>query len=84
MTLTNYLLAAIPIAFPAWYLVILLDDPVPVVCRWFRMLVSSQASDAEDSPAVPPVGSQLLAYVVVALLGFAMTDRLVPNIKVSG
>jgi hypothetical protein len=80
MVLTDYLLAAIPLAFPAWYLVILLDNPMLVVGRWFNMLISSKAN--EDSPDVPPVGSQLLAYVVVALFGYGMTNKLVPNIKV--
>ena len=35
-----------------------------------------------ELPSFPPVGSQLLAYVVVALFGYMATSALVPNIKV--
>ena len=30
----------------------------------------------------PPVGSQLLAYVSVAIFGYAATSKLIPTIKV--
>ena len=32
-------------------------------------------------PPPPPVSSQLLAYLVVAILGYLVTYRLVPSIK---
>lgn len=81
---TDYLLAAVPLAFPVGHLVTLLDNPVPVVGRWLRMLISSHSfeNDSPNEPSIPPVGSQLLAYVVVATFGFAVTNHLVPNIKV--
>ena len=78
--LANYILALAPLGPPAWYLVDQLDDPVAVVGRWLRMFVSSPADEA--LPSVPPVGSQLVAYVVVALFGFLATNQLVPHIKV--
>lgn len=80
---TDYLLAAVPLAFPVGHLVTLLDNPVPVVGRWLRMLISSHSfeNDSPNEPSIPPVGSQLLAYVVVATFGFAVTNHLVPNIK---
>jgi lipid-A-disaccharide synthase-like uncharacterized protein len=81
MALSNYILALLPLAIPGWYLLDQLDDPIPVFGRWFRMLISSTPD--ENSPTVPPVGSQLLAYVVVALFGFVVTNHLVPNIKVN-
>jgi hypothetical protein len=85
MALTNYLLAAVPLAFPAWFLMDLVEDPLPILGRWLQMAISSKTNDNhhEDSPAVPPVGSQLLAYVVVAVFGYVVTNRLVPNIQVS-
>jgi hypothetical protein len=78
MAISNYILALIPISFPAWYLIALIDNPLLGVGRWSQAFRESNG----DSPAVPPVGSQLLAYVVVALLGYVTTDKLVPNIKV--
>jgi hypothetical protein len=73
VSLSNSLLALIPISFPAWYLLGLLDSPE----QWLQIYRESK----EDS-TVPPFGSQLLAYVVVALFGFVATFRLIPNIKV--
>jgi len=78
--LPNVLLALTPLALPTWYLLGLLDNPIPVAQGWLRMFL--RHGDEKDSPEVPPVGSQLLAYVVVAIFGFLLTDRLVPNIQV--
>ena len=44
--------------------------------------VSSSSSSSNSSSTVPPVGSQLLAYVSVALFGYVATSKLVPHIKV--
>lgn len=76
--LPNYVLASIPLAFPLYYLMILVDNPINVVKRW-----SYNFRESSDSVSAPPVGSQLLAYVVVGVLGYIATDKLIPNIKVS-
>jgi hypothetical protein len=76
---SNTILSLIPLVFPLWFLIPLLEDPIPTVLRWIRNLVDKPP---EDAPAMPPVSSQLLAYVAVALLGYAATSKLVPNIKV--
>jgi hypothetical protein len=81
MTTIDRIIAVIPLLFPLWLLIPLLDNPIPILGRWLRLLVERRPPG--ESPEVPPVGSQLLAYVVVALLGFAATNKLVPNIKVS-
>ena len=82
----NYVLALIPISLPAWFLIDLIDSPLLVIEGWSRHFLSI-GSKRDDSPdgavSVPPVGSQLLAYLAVALLGYAATYRLIPNIKVS-
>eukprot|EP00980_Cylindrotheca_fusiformis_P002251 scaffold517_cov119-Cylindrotheca_fusiformis.AAC.34 len=77
MAISNYIIALVPLCFPGWYLIALLDNPLLVVGRWLHVLPESD----ETSPQVPPVGSQLLAYVAIALLGFKATDKLIPNIK---
>lgn len=78
MSLVNHILALIPLLFPLYYLAILVDSPVDVVKHWFYR------ESADDSTTTgPPVGSQLLAYVVVGILGYVATDKLIPNIKVS-
>jgi hypothetical protein len=76
---SNIILSLIPLAFPLWFLIPLLEDPIPTVLRWIRNLVDKPP---EDAPSTPPVSSQLLAYVAVALAGYAATSKLVPNIKV--
>ena len=76
---SNIVLSLIPLAFPLWFLIPLLEDPIPTILRWIRNLVDKPR---EDAPSIPPVSSQLLAYVAVALLGYAATSKLVPNIKV--
>lgn len=78
MALSNYLLALIPISFPAWYLAELLESPR----HWLQVLRKLPSSREAPFSSDPLVGSQLLAYVAVALFGFAATSRLVPNIKV--
>lgn len=85
MVSSNYALAVVPMLLPAWYLVNLIDrNPLPVIGRWMeqfiRALTRKEASTAE--PSVPPVGSQLLAYVGVAVFGFLVTNHLIPNIQV--
>jgi len=42
-----------------------------------------EGGDAAATAGGPPIGSQLLAYVIVAILGFGATDYLIPVIKVS-
>jgi hypothetical protein len=77
---SNIILSLIPLAFPLWFLIPLLEDPIPTVLRWIRNLVDKPPPAA--APSTPPVSSQLLVYVAVALLGYAATSKLVPNIKV--
>jgi hypothetical protein len=79
MSLSNHILALIPLIFPLYYLAILVDSPLDVVKRWFHLFRESAAGSTMTGP---PVGSQLLAYVVVGLLGYVATDKLIPNIKV--
>jgi hypothetical protein len=71
------LLALLPLIPPSCLLVPLLATPFPTAKRWIQHFLGLR----EDELSVPPVGSQLLAYVLVALLGFAATNKLVPKIK---
>lgn len=84
MSVVNYLLACTPLIFPALLLIDLLDNPIPVVTRWFQWLLS-HSKNPRDSSAdeVPPVSSQLLAYLAMGIFGYVSTNRLVPVIKVS-
>ena len=40
-----------------------------------------QNNDDRQNDMPPPVASQLLAYLIVAMLGYMVTNRLVPSIK---
>lgn len=67
--------ACLPLIPPGILLASLIGNPVYVVQRWI-----SQDRDT-NSLAPPPVASQLLAYLLVAILGFIVTYRLVPRIR---
>eukprot|EP00978_Attheya_sp_CCMP212_P047911 scaffold447983_cov67-Attheya_sp.AAC.1 len=73
----NALAAAIPLAAPAYLLMDLVGNPIPFVLGWFG---GGSVRFTKDVP--PPVESQLLAYVLVAMLGYVGTRKLVPKIKV--
>ena len=79
MTPRDLFLATIPMFLPSWLLLNLMDrNPMQVIGRWVQQL-----AEAPSDRSVPPVESQLLAYVGVAVFGFLITDRLIPNIQVS-
>ena len=65
------MLALVPLLPVALLLASQVDNPIPAIKSW----VTSEPSTP------PPVGVQLVAYVTLAVWGYAATDRLVPNIK---
>jgi hypothetical protein len=74
---TDALLAIVPLLPPLILLLQLLDNPIYTVQRWIRHFLSQEESTVE----VPSVGSQLLAYLTMAILGYVATSRMVPDIK---
>jgi hypothetical protein len=72
-------LALVPLVPPFVLLLLLLDNPIPIISGWIQHYFLDRPRDL--SPEAPPVGSQLLAYVTVACLGYLGTNRLVPHIK---
>ena len=88
MTMFNYILAILPLTLPGWYLIDQLDDPIGVLGRWFQFFLTNSSSSSSDTttdllptPPPPPVGSQLLAYAVMSLGGFVVTNHLIPHIQ---
>lgn len=75
-TSMNSFLACIPLIPPGVLLLRLIGNPVNVVLRW---LSARRSQDDDGTP--PPVASQLLAYLLVSILGYMATYRLVPSIK---
>ncbi|CAB9527765.1 dolichyl-phosphate N-acetylglucosaminephosphotransferase [Seminavis robusta] len=73
-SLSNFQLAILPLLLPCYLLLQMLGNPLLILQGWMTI-----KSDAESSP--PPVGSQLLAYVVVGVLGYVVTNALIPNIQ---
>eukprot|EP00934_Nitzschia_sp_Nitz4_P008664 Nitzschia sp. Nitz4//scaffold178_size73299//26550//28077//NITZ4_005700-RA/size73299-processed-gene-0.29-mRNA-1//-1//CDS//3329539125//8654//frame0 len=71
--LSNYILAAVPLLTPTWYLGELLSDPI----RGMKILFNKPPAFEGDST----VGPQLLAYVLVACWGFLATNQLIPTIQ---
>lgn len=72
---SNASLVGLTMAYPLWLLARQIGNPTAVVQGWMH-------TNFRDAESPPPVGSQLLAYVLVGTAGFVMTDRLIPNIKV--
>lgn len=77
------LCAILPLLPPAWLLLKLLDNPVNIATGWFDVFISSwrEPGTPHEILHAPTVGSQLLAYLTMAILGYIATYRLVPNIK---
>ena len=78
------LAAAVPLLPSAYLLVKEIGNPLPIVIGWINFVLFERHAQHDDSipKDIPPVGSQLLAYVAVGILGFYLTNNLVPHIKV--
>ena len=74
---TNTFFAIAPLIVPGVLLQRLIGNPVTVVQGW----IVAQDSNRTFSDNPPSVSSQLLAYLLVAVLGYIVTYRLVPSIK---
>mmetsp|Transcript_7114 Transcript_7114/g.15545 ORF Transcript_7114/g.15545 Transcript_7114/m.15545 type:complete len:464 (-) Transcript_7114:42-1433(-) len=80
-------LAFLPFLPAGFLLADLLDNPIPIVHKWCSFVLSggwvgiSLERTAGEKIHSPPVGSQLLAYVIVAAFGYFATNSLVPKIK---
>ena len=80
LRLLNVILAFLPLLPPGALLVRLIGNPATVIQRWIISHVQ-QNNDDRHNDVPPPVASQLLAYLIVAMLGYMVTNRLVPSIK---
>ena len=86
----NYILASVPLLFPALIAIDLLDNPWTIASSWLKYLDDSNRNESPPSLSngenegidSPSVSSQLLAYLAMGIFGFLLTNRLVPNIKV--
>ena len=92
MTFNGAILASIPFFPPCYLLIQVLSEsnPLEVIVSWLQLFIqrhlkveSSVENDSLDSLAGHFTGSQLLAYVIVAIFGYIATDYLIPAIKVS-
>ncbi len=93
--MNGILLASAPLIFPAYILVQLLfidNNPLQIIYAWLHRFIiltftigensiDTAASSTSTTPSTPPVASQLLAYVIVAIFGYWATDALIPIIK---
>lgn len=87
------LLALIPF-LPSFYIIvrlIFLVNPFDVIIKFISNFANQHFLTHDDgssetigkySPIAPPVGSRLLVYVLIAILGYWGTDHLIPKIKV--
>lgn len=89
--LNNRYLAILPLLPPSLLVIRLIGNPIPIVQGWLHHLSSDKLIErrqlydaAQRQPfdvAPPPVGSQLLAYLTMAMMGYLASRRLVPHIK---
>ena len=82
----DYALALLPLLPAAVLLCDLLDNPLPIVGGWIGFIWSGKwvgvpLHELFGDVDVPPVGTQLLAYLILAVLGLVATNSLVPKIK---
>jgi len=70
----NYVLASVPLLFPAY-----LSISFAQIESNSMSSTSSASSNADIT--LPTVSSQLVAYLAMGIFGFILTDRLVPKIK---
>ena len=87
MPSSNYILAAIPLLFPAWVAISLLENPRDLANGLLETFSgskppSSTSSGSDGGMPTPSVSSQLLVYSAMGIFGFVLTNRLVPSIKV--
>lgn len=64
----------LPLTLPLYLLARQLGNPIPILEEWMT-------KSFRDADTPPPVGSQLLAYLLVALFGYVVTNALIPNIQ---
>jgi len=68
---SNHFLAVVPLLPVVYLSICLLDNPLTILAK----------SIEHSQPEILPVGSQLVAYATMAVLGFVATQRLVPHIQ---
>ena len=87
-SLNDRVLALLPLVPVLAFSIPLIGNPIATVQSWIQFFFSSltkshevllNEDDLARRPS-PPVESQLLAYLTVAVLGYILTNRLIPNI----
>lgn len=63
----------------------LMGNPLPVIENWLSLLLrgkdGASTALANDTAAAFAIQQQLLAYLLIAVLGYETTRRLVPHIQ---
>ena len=81
MVSTDQMLALVPLSLPLFLCIRLIDEPIPILRRWVERLFGNGSEGADVIARKDAFSSQLLAYLIMAALGYAATTRLVPNIQ---
>lgn len=76
---TDRLMALVPLSLPLYLCFRLLENPILIIERWVERIVSGDELSGMDRKDA--FQSQLLAYLIMALLGYLATSRMVPNIQ---
>jgi sterol desaturase/sphingolipid hydroxylase (fatty acid hydroxylase superfamily) len=93
-TTSDVSLALLPLIPPSLLLITLLDNPLPFLQHWWESNSSSSSSSNSGSIneheqqhkyalglSSLSLGAQLVVYIIVALIGYYTTHRLVPHIQ---
>jgi hypothetical protein len=91
VTISNRLLAVVPLSLPLYLCFRLLKNPLHIIiARWVEQISAgddeeqqqlSSSSNGGGLDRKDALQSQLLAYLIMAMLGFLATSRMVPNIQ---
>ena len=83
MSRIDVLLALIPLLPPFVLLIQLMEHPWDTLQRWYiHFFAIHEHDDNTNSEQIPTVATQLLVYILIAIVGYMLTTLMVPSIQV--
>lgn len=83
MSRRDALLALVPLIPPLVLLLQLMEHPWDTLQRWYaHFFVTNGNGNLHSIEQTPTVATQLLAYIIMAIVGYVITILMVPSIQV--
>ena len=77
----NRWLVVLPMIAPLFLWCRLIGDPLPLLSHWLKLLFQTGDTSMVDNSTTFTIQQQLIAYMLIAFLGYVTTQRLVPHIQ---